>query len=457
MAGQLIEIGKARRIITPQVPVSLAGYFNVRMWNKVLDDLEVHAVVFRKEKAYFGILQCDLVAVPLSVCDLIFSQLRKKGITLFDRGNLMICATHTHTGPEIRPGKRGGNPDYIPFLAERAAEAVEEALAGLKPGELFHTAVSDSRFLFNRRFWMKNGSVVTNPGRKNPEILRPEGDIDPEIPMLGVRCGDRWELLIASIVNHADTIGGNGVSADWHGFFRRAVERSLGDGCMAVALTGAAGNINHFDLNSEHCQTCYEEATRIGNGYAETVLKAVPGVLPVESGAFQILSGEVGTLPHEISAEEIREARAVIEKYPDEDVDAGADMTSEDLAKGVPAVLKYFASVLLGQAENHEVQHLYLNGVLFGKTLALVSLPAEPFTEIGLYLRKEIFRGITCLVSEQANGTGSLNNCGGYIPNSWNYGRGGYETTPRSNPYSRKTAALLLRKWTEIAADALNR
>jgi len=36
------------------------------------------------------------------------------------------------------------------------------------------------------------------------------------------------------------------------------------------------------------------------------------------------------------------------------------------------------------------------------------------------------------------NGSGS-----GYIPNLWNYRRGGYENTPRSNPYSIHAATEL--------------
>lgn len=62
-----IEFGKARRVITPRLPVSLAGYFNVRMWNHVLDDIEVRAIVFRSGTECCAILQFDLVAVALIV------------------------------------------------------------------------------------------------------------------------------------------------------------------------------------------------------------------------------------------------------------------------------------------------------------------------------------------------------------------------------------------------------
>jgi len=55
------------------------------------------------------------------------------------------------------------------------------------------------------------------------------------------------------------------------------------------------------------------------------------------------------------------------------------------------------------------------------------------------------------MVATLANGTGSYHCGGGYIPNAWNYGRGGYETAPRSNPFSIKTSAVLLKKWRELS------
>ena len=39
---------------------------------------------------------------------------------------------------------------------------------------------------------------------------------------------------------------------------------------------------------------------------------------------------------------------------------------------------------------------------------------------------------------------------GGYIPNPWNYGRGGYEDTPRSSGYSKATSEALIAGWSEL-------
>ena len=446
-----IEFGTARRIINPTVPISLAGYFNLRMWDHVKDDLEVRAVVFRKGPDYAAILHFDLLCMPLYLCDAILAEIQKKDLFQFSRKNITLCATHTHTAPEVRIGQ-GHNPEYVPFLAEKAAEALEEAAGTLQQGELFQGLTVDSRFLFNRRYWMKNGTVMTNPGKFNPDILRPEGEIDPEIPILAVKQNDKIKLLITSIVNHADTVGGNGVSADWPGFYRRFLQQKLGENSMVVSLTGAEGNINHVDIINPDKQNSYEEAERIGTGYAETVWNALASLDPVDGESMKTVFGEAVTSPREISAEEIEEAKEIIAKYPNADINAGT-LHSNDLAKGAPAVLKYFATALLEKAAQKEKMRLYLTGISFGSSFLLASLPSEPFTEIGLTVRKGIFPDRLCMITALANGTGTYTNHSGYIPNPWNYGRGGYEPTPRSNPYSMKTAEILLEKWRELAKE----
>jgi len=445
-----IEYGFARRCINPQVPVSLAGYFNVRMWDHILDDIEVRAIIFKKGHSLAAILSFDLVCMPLYLCDRILEEVRKRGMSNYCRQNLTMCTIHTHTAPEVRTCQAGFNADYIPFLVTQAVDALAEAETNLVEGELFEGLTADSRFLFNRRYWMKNGRVMTNPGKGNPDILRPEGEIDPEIPLLAVKRQGKIKLLLAGIVNHSDTIGGTGVSADWSGFLRRNLEAELGEDTMVCTLLGAEGNINHFDVNSAEKQNSYAEAERIGLGYAETIRAALTQLKAVDGETLTPIFGEVLTNPREISAEEIAEAKQTIAKYPDADINLGT-MTSEDLAKGAPAVLKYFASALLEKSTRREKMHLYLTGIVFGSSFVIASLPSEPFTEIGLQLRKEIFGDRICMVTALANGTGTYTNESGYIPNAWNYGRGGYEDQPRSNPYSMKTSGAVLQKWREIA------
>ena len=236
--------------------------------------------------------------------------------------------------------------------------------------------------------------------------------------------------------------------------FRRSMQEEMGPGSMAIALIGCAGNINHFDTRTDMNQTCYEEAKRVGTGYAETVKKALGTLKPIEGEGIQIVFGDAQAGPREISREELDEAEAICAKYPDIDVESlesTVDLTSEDLARGTPFALKYFANTLVKMANNKTPVVFHLIGFQFGKCAVLASLPSEPFIEIGLELRKGIFGGKLCLVSSHGNGTGGMTYSGGYIPNPWNYGRGGYEPTPRSNPFSMKTADILLAAWRRLA------
>ena len=445
-----IQFGIGRRCINPEVPISLAGYFNKRMWDKVLDDLEVRAVVFKGEKEDFAFIHFDILSISYPFyCD-VLSALQSK-YPQFKEENVLISAIHTHTAPDINNCPTSA--EYRKFAAERAAEALDDAMKNIEDGEVFTAMAQDARFQFNRRYWMKDGSVLTNPGKLNPEIDRPEGTIDPQIPVIAIKNADGIKLLMASIVNHTDTIGGCGVSADWSGFMRRELEPEMAPGAMVMSLIGCAGNINHFDVSTDMDQTCYAEPERIGKGYAESIRKVWNDLQPVADGKFSFASALSVSAPREIDPEEAREAQAIMDKYVDVDLDSCGDLTSEDLAKKTPVVLKFFAEKLLAIANSTYNPVFRLSLLKFGDDVVIASLPSEPFVEIGLNLRKSIFHGKHCLVCSHGNYNGGGHFIGGYIPNSWNYGRGGYETTPRSSGYSVRTADILLESWRKLASE----
>ncbi len=446
-----IKFGIARRSINPQVPIGLAGYFNVRMWEKVADNLEVRVLALEQNGTPAFIIQYDLVTVSYDLYSAAMTAIKEAGLSQIRKDNLIMTATHSHTAPEVRLDRGSAHPDYIPGVVKATVEAIKEALANMADGELACGITSDARFIFNRRYWMKDGTVVTNPGKLNPDIRTSEGDIDPEIPLLAIRQNGKIKVLLANIVNHTDTIGGNDVSGDWAGFTIRTLQSELGAGSMVFPLIGCAGNINHFDVSTNMPQTQYSEAERIGKGYAESISKALPSLKPF-AAALKTMGKTIQVGPRQLTPEEIAEAQAVMDKYPDvEVVDvSGADLTSEDLAKKTPFALKYFAYNLLNMQANTEPLDYNLTGISFGDVV-IASLPSEPFVEIGLTLRKEIFHGRLAFAVSHSNGTGNLKCGGGYIPNLWNYGRGGYETTPRSNPAEPLAAAKLLNAWRELA------
>lgn len=454
MSGFYFGIG--RKCLNPEIPITLAGYFSVRMWEKVLDDIEVRALALKSEGKFAFIIQFDLITVSTELYEATIKAFANAGINEVTSSNLIMTATHSHTAPEVRNPKTGSNPNYVNFAAAKAADALRDALSDMQSGgSLEYGITAEHRFMFNRRYWMKSGQVVTNPGKMNPDILTSEGDIDPEIPIIAIRQNGKIKVLLANIVNHTDTIGGNDVSGDWAGFTIRTMQKELGAGSMVLPLIGCAGNINHFDVKSNCDQTCYAEAERIGVGYAAAISKALNALKPMSSNTFKTVHQTLNIAPRVLEASEIAEAQAVIEQYPDVVIDgvSGADLTSEDLAKRTPFALKFFAAKLLEMKDEKEIRNFLLTGIKFGDDAVIASLPCEPFVEIGMTIRKAIFGDYLTMAVSHSNGTGSLKFGGGYIPNAWNYGRGGYETTPRSSFTDKKTSEMLINKWREIADE----
>jgi hypothetical protein len=427
--------GFSRQTINPRVRVSLAGYFTLRYWERIHDDIVVQSLAVRHDDRIAVLLQFDLVTIPR---DITLAVRQACGtVPGLSEGGLILTASHTHTAPVVRSERPGGNPEYNRMVIEQAVRAVRSSLSDLAPGTIEYGAAHNAGLAFNRRYWMQDGRVVTNPPRCDPGIDRPEGPIDPHIGLVRIRRPGRRTVLLANISNHPDTIGGNAVSADWHGVIRASLE-SDDPALRVITVTAAEGNVNHFNPSDPSGQSGFEVAHRLGSGYADSIRAALPGL---QSSATETLRTATETFragPREIPEEDVAQARH------DADVYAGAfssesagQLTSEDLATGSPAALKYFADRLLELAADRSDRELEVSVLRMGD-VALVALPGEPFVEYGMRIRNELRPGLPTLVAALSDGRAM------YIPTPSNFGRGGYETTPRSSPYTMQTGELMI-------------
>src|SRR5262249_24556382 len=152
-----------------------------------------------------------------------------------------------------RAGAYGGNLEtarrYREQLPRKIAESVRLAAAKLSPARAAFGRGREESVSFNRRFLMKDGTVGWNPGELNPNIVRPAGPIDPELPVVLFE-SDKGEPL-ATYVNfalHQDTVGGLEASADYAYTLATVLSKVRGAGMLTLFTIGAAGNINHLDV-----------------------------------------------------------------------------------------------------------------------------------------------------------------------------------------------------------------
>ncbi len=418
------EFGFAQCDITPSIGMPLCGYFNPRPNKGAFDRLSVKAAVFRTGEEVAAVVSYDLCLLDAGFLRDLDAKLAGMDSPLANK--VLYCATHTHTGPYS--GKifdDEADPAYMEFLEQQSLTAISRAFASLAPAELYAAETECTTLAFNRRYIMKGGKTCTNPGKFNPDIVRPEGGIDPKIILLEVRQFDRPALLIANISNHTDTIGGDIVSADWPGRMEKAIQQELGFDLPVMTIIAPQGNINHFNVNTPGSQTGYDEACRIGKAYAAVILSSLYQLKKLENTAIVTGTCEFEAPYLQLTDEEYAEAKRVYEENKDAVMEEGRDFTSEDIAKGVPAVKKLFAEMAIGCRENpitdQRIERQLM--IAFGEEVALISLPCEPFIELGEGIRSGSKYPLTVLA---ALGMGEI----GYVGMPQHYGNGGYETSP---------------------------
>ena len=420
----MLKAGYAQEVITPPTGVGLAGYFNERPNTGMYDDLLVKVVALEIDGKRTALVTLELCSITKVMFDAIKARVDGEfGEGLYE--NLLICATHTHTGPKYLNKVRQENEvtQYaFDMTVDSVVRALKRAFMNLLPAELEAAKVFNNPYGFVRRYWMTGGDIVTNPGWRNPGIDKPECDYDRTINILAVRQCGRIAALICNIANHGDTIGGNLVSADWYGRFTQEIQHELKCSLPVLVLDDASGNINHFDFRQEINQTGYHEAVRVGRGYARIVLDALPSLEPVAAGELRIRNSTV-TIPHrKLTDAEVAEAQHILDTVPD--IKKEGDFESQDLANKVPAALRYFAKRALDcKAKSTPSHDCRLTAIEIGKDLAFISLPGEPFNGISEAIRKASPFKYT-FVAELAQSPS------GYVPMKECFARGGYEVQP---------------------------
>ena len=233
--------------------------FEIKLAEAAHDPLHAKAVVLAVGDQKAALVVCDLTSIPVALIEA--ARQRIAASTDLNPLCVMICATHTHTAPQIRPRfvtradetARGKTAAYVDALPGRIAEAVRLANERLLPAQAAVAIGREETVSFNRRYLMQDGTVQTSPGKADPAIvrgiLRPAGPIDPDVGI--VTFDEVGGAPLATLVNfaiHLDTIGGNQPSADFPFQINTLLASVRGPDMLTVFAAGASGNINHYDL-----------------------------------------------------------------------------------------------------------------------------------------------------------------------------------------------------------------
>jgi len=375
----MLKAGAAAIDITPQLGIKISGYFEERIAKDIHDGLSAKSIVLDDGDTELAIVVCDLIGVKRAYLD------RAKQM-IYERcgvppSNVLISCTHTHTGPEI------GDMGYGDILIHKIADSVQLAHNRLVEAELGVDREEEQKPLGNRRFIMKDGTVWTNPGALNPNIVKPAGPVDPEI---GILCARQTNgKLISVLANYAMHYGGLSptdkgedmytISADYFGAFSKIMRCMRGEEFVAILANGACGDVIMYDAMKPH------EGVNKYLGHAERVAALV--------AARVLWALNRMKLHRDLKLAAAMEELSIPRRAPTRE--------EIELAKGLMrgeikpinmrhSSLKYFFGPMIEEFRGAPKElRTWVQVLAIGRLAAIVGLPGEVFVEHGLRIKAE--------------------------------------------------------------------
>ena len=441
-----LQAGFSRVDVTPMLGIGMAGYYVPRFAEGVLDPLQINALALCCDDSKALLMSIDHCGIVKEVLNPIIDHICV--VTGLPRESVYIHSTHTHTGPFLNY-----NPtdpleiEYAQMVYRKFADAAQLALADLKPAKMGYGIGDAPNIAFVRRFRMKDGSVRTNPGVDNPDIVAPIGDVDERVNVLRF---DREtdSLVLVNFGNHPDVVGGCNISADWPGFLRETVEKAM-DNTKCIFFNGAQGDVNHVNVHPrggylndmfmdfDDVARGYKHARYMGRVVAGGVLQAFDKVKFVDVNSIRCAQKCIEVPANLPAPEELPEAKRINDLH-----NAGKD--HELPYSGMMLTTVVAAAARKVRLENGpDSFRMPLSAVAIGP-VAIFGIPGEPFTGVGRALKKsETFE----LVLPSCN----TNAKEGYFPMLECYEEGGYEAG--SSNFKAGVAELIFQAGLELLEE----
>lgn len=443
-----LRAGAATSNITPPLGSDIIGGFHPIPAKHVHDELHARVLVLDDGANPVAIVICDLLGIAGGVSD----EARKliEAECQIPAANVLIAGTHTHSaasalGASRAAWQRPPLDDYQRFVVRRIADGVRRAWNQREPAEITWGVADEPNQVFNRRWFMKPGTIPVNPlggqdqvkmnpPRASADLDRPAGPTDPQVWVVYARAksGRPIGLLANYSLHYVGGVGDGHISADYFAMFADRMAQLLAADRLdppfvAMLSNGTSGDINNIDFRKPGERMApYAKMKQVADDVAAAAVKAVkdsPWRADVKLGA-SYREVEVGA--RRVPREALERARALLAEPRDlnkpkslEIIYAERSLSLSDWPAGVPVAVQ---TLRIGE-------------------LAIGTMPCEVFAEIGLDLKRRSPRQPYFTIE-------LAHNYFGYLPTPAQHKLGGYETWLGTNRLEESasdqlTAALL--------------
>ncbi len=217
--------GFGKNIINPPLGAELSGYgyYLERKNTGVMDNLFARCLYIEKDGRGYAAVSCDLLTLSDTVCGAVRKYaLENYGIK---PESLMLCATHTHTGPAVSRLEGCGElcPEYLAVLPDMICAAIRKAALNKAPVTGMQTA-----------------DTAIEPVGFNRAL--PNGPHDNHVRGVYIRRDGASPIALVSYGCHPVTLGPKDkFSPDYPGEVCACLEEQ---GIEAVFFTGLCGDVD---------------------------------------------------------------------------------------------------------------------------------------------------------------------------------------------------------------------
>ena len=388
--AQALDVGVASVDITPPTGIPMPGYEARKEPSQgVWDPLFAKALVMDDGSRRAAFVVMDLIGPPKKeMRDRIQEQVKKKhNISL-----ILFLATHTHSGPVLKPEYPTPDNPWLPGLEEKILQVIDKAVAS-KTSVTVEVGYGTADLTYDRRVVNPDGTVTML--WRNAE--RTPGDpVDQTVGVVGFKKKNgQWLATLVHFAGHPVIFGSANLkySAEWPGAMRRFVEKQLGGECLF--LQGACGVANPYLANTPPTEEGYAQLIQEGQTLGEAVVR-IAGVTNPIGSAMPALNLSTETVPlkqrYDLNDEKVKEF--YIQQYGKE--------RYEEILKDRPSELPAELPI-----------------VILGKEIAWAGFPGEFFDEFQVDLRERSPVPNTFFL-------GYCNDVFGYFPTIQAAAEGGY-------------------------------
>ncbi len=421
-SNQLLA-GVSELDITPPLGTPMAGHFKARLSEEIQDPLLAKALVLDDGKKVIAFVVLDLISLP-AVDVAAIRELVEKRIGI-PESHVMISCTHTHTGPVTRKIDRHPmNVAYCEWMRVRVADTIQLAWKRRQPAKIGIGSGEQRDLSFCRRYRMKDGTVVMNPERGDPNIVEPVSPIDPLVGVLYAETLEGKPLAVMGrfSLHYVGTDNALAISADYYGHFATEVRKMLESDCMVMLANGNSAQINAINPLDLSRPRGSKLSWKTARALASEVVKVIGCISLTEDVSVDAVSKKIVLKRKKLTEQDVKLAEAIMEQ-----VRSGKEVDVEgnfQWVVGAPLPKAYYPVYAEGNLRlanvpeeiESEVQCLKVGNA------AWVGLPGEIFVEIGDRIQE-------ISPTDKTYVLGLTNDSLGYFPTNHAFqNEGGYET-----------------------------